>query len=282
MNNNNNNYDNNMDYDYNNNYNYNNNNQNRLIGNNNIRKNNFNNQDNVNTNTNINRNNYNNTYNTYTHDFQLGYNNTNNNNNNYYINNNNNNNRMEIEHGNGNNNNAIYVNIGSKDNNIESDDSSCDTSIKNIRRFSSNIKDNVMNRFRHSIYIFPLILLILFGIVFFLNEQNEYLERRNIIIIFSIIMGVIILLNCYLYYAKKRKYKNMAKKDGKELIKKLREQNIENNNLGDKTLFINRFINERIKENGITVDEYKKYVFPEFKKYLKKKGGIYMNTIPSV
>ena len=63
-------------------------------------------------------NNYNNTYNTYTHDFQLGYNNTNNNNNNYCINNNNNNNRKEIEHGNGNNNNAIYVNIGSKDNNI--------------------------------------------------------------------------------------------------------------------------------------------------------------------
>ena len=129
-----------------------------------------------------------------------------------------------------------------------------------------------MNRFRHSIYIFPLILLIVFGIVFFLNEQYENFGRRNIIIFFSIIMGVIILLNCYLYYARKRKYKNMAKKDGKELIKKLGEQNIKNNNLGDKTLFINRFINEKIKESGINVDEYKKYVFPELKKYLKKKG----------
>ena len=129
-----------------------------------------------------------------------------------------------------------------------------------------------MNRFRHKIYIFPLILLIVFGIIFFLNEQYEFFVRRTFIIIFSLIMGVIILLNFYLYYAEKRKYKFMAKKDGKELIKKLKEQNIKNNNLGNKTLFINKFINERIKENKINVDEYKKYVLPELQKYLKKKG----------
>ena len=236
---------NNMDY---NNSNNNNNNDNTLI----VNKNSFNKQ--ATPNINENHDNYNtNTY-TNNNDYQFGYNN-----NNYDINNNND---MKIERNNGNNN-AIYVNNSANDSNNESEDSSCDTYIKNIRRFSSNIKNNIMNKFRYNIYIFPLILLVVFGIVFFINEQNEYWDRRNIIIIFSIIMGVIVLLNLYLYYAKMRKYKNMAKKDGKELIKKLREHK-----LGD----VNKFINERIEKNKINGDEYKKYVIPEIKKYLKKKG----------
>ena len=44
---------------------------------------------------------------------------------------------MEIGRNNGNNN-AIYAYIDNNDNNYKSDDSSCDTTIKDIRRFSSS------------------------------------------------------------------------------------------------------------------------------------------------
>ena len=39
----------------------------------------------------------------------------------------------------------------------------------------SRIKNNVMNRFRNNAYVFPLILLIVFGIVYFLNDTYDYL-----------------------------------------------------------------------------------------------------------
>ena len=69
-------------------------------------------------------------------------------------------------------------------------------------RLGSNIvslKNSIMNKFRRNAYLFPLIVLILFGIVFFLNEKYESYERNNIIIIFSIIMGLIILFYLFLY-----------------------------------------------------------------------------------
>ena len=40
-----------------------------------------------------------------------------------------------------------------------------------------NAKNCVMNKFRRNAYLFPLIILIVFGIVFFLNEKYENFER---------------------------------------------------------------------------------------------------------
>ena len=55
-----------------------------------------------------------------------------------------------------------------------------------------NAKNCIMNKFKRNAYLFPLIILILFGIVFFLNERYQSYDENNIIIIFSIIMGLII------------------------------------------------------------------------------------------
>ena len=135
-----------------------------------------------------------------------------------------------------------------------------------------SMKNCIMNKFRRNAYLFPLVILILFGIVFFLNEKYENFERNNIIIIFSVIMGLIILFNLIKYFKQLHHYKKIAKADKNELIKLFESLNINKEQMGDKTILINKFIEERIQKNGISDEAYMKYVFPYLVKYLKKEG----------
>ena len=137
-----------------------------------------------------------------------------------------------------------------------------------------SMKNSIMNKFRKNAYLFPLIILILFGIVFFFNERYENFERRNIIIIFSIIMGLIVLFNLYKCCKECRKYKKIAKEDKQKLLELFERENIKKEDIGDKFILLNEFINERIQESGLKEDVYMKYVFPYLIKYLKKDGYV--------
>ena len=136
----------------------------------------------------------------------------------------------------------------------------------------SRIKNNVMNRFRNNAYVFPLILLIVFGIVYFLNDTYERFENYHIIIVFSILMGLLVLCNIIRYFLRKRNYKKMAKSDRIALLDLLNNNNITKEELGNNMILISNFISQRIKEHNITQDEYMKYVFHYLNKYLKKDG----------
>ena len=147
--------------------------------------------------------------------------------------------------------------------------------LMSFSKFGDNIismKNCVMNIFRRNAYLFPLVILIFFGIVFFLNEKYENFERNNIIIIFSVIMGLIILFNLIKYFRQFHKFKKIAKNDKNELIKLFESLNINKEQIGNKSILINKFIEERIKKNDISEDTYMKYVFPYLVKYLKKEG----------
>ena len=74
-----------------------------------------------------------------------------------------------------------------------------------------SMKNCLMNKFKKNAYLFPLVILILFGTVFFLNEKFENFERNNIIIIFSIIMGLIILFNLINHCITAKKLRKMIR-----------------------------------------------------------------------
>ena len=139
-----------------------------------------------------------------------------------------------------------------------------------------NLKNSVMNKFRRNAFLLPLVILILFGIIFFLNEKYENFERNNIFIIFSIIMGLIILFHLFMYIKDIRKYKKIAKEDKKKLIELLESLNIRKEEIGNNIISLNRFFEEikeqRMRENGLNEETYMKYVFPNLIKYLKKDG----------
>ena len=142
-------------------------------------------------------------------------------------------------------------------------------------RFSSKIagiKNSIMNKFKNKVYLWPLILLILFGIVYFLNNTYERFENTHIIIVFSILMGLLVLYNLIRYLITKRNYKKMAKADRKALLELLKENNITHEELANNMMLISNFINTRIEEHKIDEAEYMKYVFKYLKKYLKKDG----------
>ena len=141
-----------------------------------------------------------------------------------------------------------------------------------------NAKNCVMNKFRRNAYLFPLIILIVFGIVFFLNERYQNYDRNNIIIIFSIIMGIIILFNLIMYFKRLHNFKKIAKSDKKELMNLFEALNINKENMGDNTILLNKFIEERIKISGLGEETYFKYVFPYLIKYFKK-DGFYLEKV---
>ena len=148
-------------------------------------------------------------------------------------------------------------------------------SLISFRKIGANIinmKNSIMNKFKRNIYLFPLLLLILFGIVFFLNEKYENFERTNIIIIFSILMGLIVLFNIFKYIKEIRNYRKIAKEDKQKLMELFEKMNIKKEDIGDNVILLNQFFNERMEENQIGWEEYMKYVFPYLTKYLKKDG----------
>ena len=209
----------------------------------------------------------------------------------FYSNNDNNDNRninMEAED---NNNNNRTIEENPKENSETSSYFSATSSrfsrfsnytYMSFSRLGSNIvslKNGIMNKFRRNAYLFPLIVLILFGIVFFLNEKYESYERNNIIIIFSIIMGLIILFYLILYIKELRKYKKIAKEDRKKLLELFEQLNIRKEDIGNNTILLNNFINERIEQNNeINEETYMRYVFPYLVKYLKK-DGFYLDKV---
>ena len=136
----------------------------------------------------------------------------------------------------------------------------------------SGMKKGVMNKFKHKAYLWPLILLIVFGIVYFLNDSYERFENINIIIVFSVLMGLLVLYYIFKYFKTLRNYKKMAKEDRIALLDKLKNENITRESLANNMMLINNFINERIQFHHINQDEYMKYVFHYLKKYLKKDG----------
>ena len=136
----------------------------------------------------------------------------------------------------------------------------------------SGMKKSVMNKFKHKVYLWPLLLLIVFGIVYFLNDSYERFENINIIIVFSILMGLLMLYYIFKYFKTLRNYKRMAKEDRIALLDKLKNENITRESLANNMMLINNFINERIQFHHINQDEYMKYVFHYLKKYLKKDG----------
>lgn len=152
-----------------------------------------------------------------------------------------------------------------------------DFSYLSFRKIGSgfiNMKNSVMNKFKRNAYLFPLIILIVFGVIFFWNERYENFERRNIIIIFSIIMGLIILFHLYKYLKDVRKYKKMAKEDKKKLLELLEKNNITKEDIGNNIILLKEFFEEVIENRGINYDIYMKNVFPYLVKYLKKDGYI--------
>ena len=211
----------------------------------------------------------------------------------FYQNNNNDNRNinMEVEENNNNNDNNRTIEENPKENSETSSYFSATSSrfsrfsnytYMSLSRLGSNIvsiKNSVMNKFRRNAYLFPLIILILFGIVFFLNEKYESYERNNIIIIFSIIMGLIILFYLFLYIKELRKYKKIAKEDRKKLLELFEQLNIRKEDIGNNTILLNNFINERIEQNNeISEETYMRYVFPYLVKYLKK-DGFYLDKV---
>ena len=212
----------------------------------------------------------------------------------FYSNNNNNNNdnrniNMEIEDNNKDNNRIIEENpkANSETSSYYSAASSRFSRFSNytfmsLSRLGSNIvgiKNSIMNKFKRNAYLFPLIILILFGIVFFLNEKYESYERNNIIIIFSIIMGLIILFYLILYIKELRKYKKIAKEDRKKLLELFEQLNIKKEDIGNNIILLNNFINERINQNSeINEETYMRYVFPYLVKYLKR-DGFYLDKV---
>ena len=209
----------------------------------------------------------------------------------FYSNNDNNDNRninMEAEE---NNNNNRTIEENPKENSETSSYFSAASSrfsrfsnytYMSFSRLGSNIvslKNSIMNKFRRNAYLFPLIVLILFGIVFFLNEKYESYERNNIIIIFSIIMGLIVLFYLILYLKELRKYRKIAKEDRKKLLELFEQLNIKKEEIGNNTILLNNFINERISQNNeINEETYMRYVFPYLVKYLKK-DGFYLDKV---
>lgn len=171
-------------------------------------------------------------------------------------------------------------------NGSQDDTSNCSISSSRFSRFTNfslisfgkigtniiNMKNSIMNKFKRNMYLFPLILLIFFGIVFFLNEKYENFERTNIIIIFSILMGLIVLFNILKYIKEVRNYKKIAKEDKRKLMELFEKMNIKKEDIGDNVILLNQFFNDRIEENQIGWEEYMKYVFPYLTKYLKKDG----------
>ena len=132
-----------------------------------------------------------------------------------------------------------------------------------------NMKNCIMNKFRKNAYLFPLVLLI-----FFWNECFENFERNNIIIIFSILMGLIVLFHLYKYVKEIIKYKKIAKEDKKKLMELLEENNIKKEDIGNNVILLSEFFEGRIRNSELDYDTYMKYVFPYLVKYLKKEGYI--------
>ncbi len=129
-----------------------------------------------------------------------------------------------------------------------------------------------MEKFKNNIYLWPIIIMIVFGIAYLLNEKYEHCERTNIILSFSIIMVLVLIYNIYKYYKLLKNYKRMAREDRSTLVERLHSNHINNENLANNYILLDNFIDSRIQYHHVTIDEYANYVFPYLSEFLKKDG----------
>ena len=227
----------------------------------------------------------------YNNDNNIEYNTTSNNNEIIYINNNNSINNINKEDINNmridnNNNNKVYLNNENNyynNNNYEESEIKSTTSSRfTIGSFGSrliNIKNSIMSKYKKYIYLWPLIILIILGILYFLFNDDNY-DISRVIIVVSIFMGLIILYNMIKYWYELRKYKKLAERDKKKLLELINKKNIRIEDIGNQIILLNSFMYERIEQHHMTYDEYMKYVFPELAKILKKMGlNLYYENI---
>ena len=172
------------------------------------------------------------------------------------------------------NNNNQFSSVGNDNNmNYNYDNGDYESTLSdNQSKFSfwksgRNLKNKIMEKFKKNIYLFPLILLIVFGIAYFFTEEDH---RSTILISFTIIMGLIVLYLLFKYIMEIQRYKKMATEDREELLNELQSRNISVLNLIDNTALLNNFIENRIQHHNISQDEYINYVFPYLQKFLKK------------
>ena len=153
-----------------------------------------------------------------------------------------------------------------KNENIYNSDISSEATFK----FESFSKNEFISKFVSNVFFLPLLLLLLFGIIYFLNKENEDFEPRNLIICFSVVMGLLFLYHLIRYVKKMKKYKKMAKLDYEALKQILNNMHITRETLANQIILLNNFVSIRIQFHNITPEEYINYVFPFLKKYLKR------------
>ena len=239
---------------------------------------NYNNQTNINDTNGIYESNQNNLNDGHRMDFSNNYNNNQNDLNQYGANLD-----QRIKYNNGGNNSILNSNIIFDENDMNNYNNNNQFSgVVNPNNMSNNYengdyelsgrnsKNNIMDKFKKYIYLFPLILLIVFGIAYFFIDDENY--RTNIIYVFSILMGLLVLYLLFLYIKDKKRYKKMAREDREELLNELQRRNIRIENLIDNIALLNNFIERRIQHHKVNQDEYINYVFPYLQKFLKKDG----------
>ena len=145
-----------------------------------------------------------------------------------------------------------------------------DISSEGTYNFGINRKNIFISKFINNVFFLPLLLLLIFGIIYFLNQKDENFESTNLIICFSIVMGLLFLYHLFKYVKKMKKYKKMAKLDYEALKQILNNMNITRENLANQTILLNHFVTVRIQFHNITPEEYINYVFPYLKRYLEK------------
>ena len=239
---------------------------------------NYNNQTNINDTNGIYESNQNNLNDDHRMDFSNNYNNNQNDLNQYGANLD-----QRIKYNNGGNNSILNSNIIFDENDMNNYNNNNQFSgVVNANNMSNNYengdyelagrnsKNNIMDKFKKYIYLFPLILLIVFGIAYFLTDEENY--RTNIIYVFSILMGLLVLYLLFMYIKDKKRYKKMAREDREELLNELQRRNIRIENLIDNIALLNNFIERRIQHHKVNQEEYINYVFPYLQKFLKKDG----------
>ena len=166
------------------------------------------------------------------------------------------------------------ININADNNNITHQPELLDQKKRKNKFLSkiSGMKNRIMNKFKNNKYIFPLLLLITFGIVYFLNNSYERFDNFNIIMVFSILIGLLIFYNLLKYIKRIRDYKKMARADRIALLEMLNNYNISRESLANHMILVSNFISTRIEFHKLSQDEYMKYVFHYLKKYMKKDG----------
>lgn len=135
-------------------------------------------------------------------------------------------------------------------------------------------KEIIPKRLKKHMFLLPLIFFILLVLIFFIHGKNENIYLKNILIGFTIIMGLLILYHGFKYLKELIDYRKMAKIDHEQLRNILLSEQVTPENLSGQLILLNKFISERVAFHNIDNDTYLRCVFPHLAKYLKNDGYI--------